>query len=1059
MKLIYLFFLFVSGNVIAQSFILTTKSSFENLGNSSSVTFDSDNDGDNDLLVLGKSGEFYYTKIYRNNGDSTFLDLGIAIPGLAHGGADVLDFNNDGAIDLVVCGNDGSSRQFYLYQNIGNNQFVEVPTSIPGVDYASVKCSDLNLDGYCDIILIGQTSTGKIAQIHKNNGDNTFSLINSLEGVYDGDIITQDINNDDWPDIILSGVNNSFQLINKIYLNQKNPDFEFQERVSNIAAIRGGEIKISDFNNDSYKDIVITGKDINDNYITRTYINNFGLSFTLSDNLTGLYYSSIATGDFNNNGYPDIFVSGLDINSNYKTIFYVNNTGSGFSEQSTNLPDIVKGSFSPVNLTQDNKLDIFVSGYTMAGPVSQLFYNSITIANSVPAVPSGLFSMANHDSVLIGWNYSADSETGSKGLTYSYFILNKITGDTIFPSPASFTNGNRFLNKQGTVNDTSIILSGLPYGQYSWSVQSVDQGYLGSPYATTEEFIICHNFDLGNDTSLCMGDTIFLAAGMTNDVVDWYSSDSPTIPLGSGNSFQMAVFNPVSIWAVVTSPLGCVITDTIEISIFQLPEKNLKDTISCQNSVLTFTLGREDFLGNWTSVSGYVNETGKNSISVKMTQEEQIFIEITDSNLCVNFDTILLEIIEPPTSNLPEDTSQCIKSTINLQAGSEYDSVIWFNSSDEVVSNSGFFSLEIKSTEKYKMHIIDTNGCTAKDSIFIKALSLPTINAGADTLICPATSILVGAIEEEAGTEYSWFPGKYLSDSTIAQPVASPLESIEYVLLVSDSNKCSNQDTILITINSPTTIDAGGNRFVCKGQSVTLGGNPTAAGSLMPYEYNWIPNISLDNNKLPNPTIEECDSTLTYFLIVETGSCIVDTVPVGVEVFDLPVVSTIDDVNIGFEESIEIWASGGTFYNWYPEEGLNNSEISNPTASPETSTLYSVQVTDSNGCTNSSEVKVTIKNKIFIPNLFTPNNDGKNDFFLVYGNGIGSIDLKVYSPDGVMVYETTDVDEATKIGWDGTFKGKPINPGKYLWVIEAVSTSSELLDFEGNNKGIITLLR
>jgi gliding motility-associated-like protein len=1060
MKFTCIFLLLFTGNLFAQSFISSPKSVFEDIGNSSSIAFDSDNDGDDDILILGKSGVNYYSKLYRNNGDSTFLDLGAPVPGLAYGGSDVFDFNNDGLLDMVVCGSDGATRHFHVYKNLGNNQFSEITTTIPGVDYSAVKCSDINLDGLTDILLIGQSPTQKIFHVYRNNGDNTFTLANTLTGVYDGDIAITDINNDTYPDILVTGVDNSFELINKILINSGQNDFNFQEHVSNIPATRGGKITTIDIDNDGFDDVLVTGKDKNDAYITRLFKNNQGMSFTFFEELTGLYYSTVATGDFNNDGFSDLFLSGLDGSSTYKTIYYANASGSGFTEQATTLPNTIKGGIAPLNLTNDNKLDVFMCGYTMAGPVSQVFCNNIVASNSKPDTPANLSSIAAHDSVLLSWDYSNDNETASDGLTYAFYLKNDTEGDTVFSVPASFANGKRYINQAGILHGHSVLIRNLAYGKYSWSVQAIDQGYSGSAFAVEKEFNICHHFSLGNDTSMCYDDTISLHAGGTSDIVKWYTSLDPLTPVQSGNNSEFRVSGNILVWAEVTTPLGCTLTDTIAITAFPLPVKNMvSDTSICQNSNLSLTLYRDDYIGNWISESGNINETGNPTLNFQVTQDETIFVEITDSNSCINYDTIAIHTLYLPGSNLPSDTSGCINSILLLNAGTNSDSVYWYNKSGQLVANSGQLSHLIQDTVEFKLEVINIHGCKSFDSITIYMHPLPDVFAGHDTLICPQSSIEIGPSEEKSGYTYTWQPAIYLDDSTIANPKATPEESMEYVLTVTDNNSCTNKDSVYITVNSASDIDAGGNKFVCRGEPVMLGGDPTATGSMLPYDYTWLPENGLDNNKAPNPTILSCDSSTSYQLIVKTGDCIVDTLSVWINTLELPIINTSDDVVIGYQGSTEIWATGGKKYNWEPDNGLSNNAISNPVASPETTTLYTVHATDTNGCMSSSQVQVTIQNEIFVPNLFTPNDDGKNDFFLVYGTGIEYIHLKIFAPEGILVYETTDREEATVTGWDGKYNGKPLRPGKYLWIMEAISTDGAPMYFNGTNKGTITLLR
>ena len=668
----------------SQSFKPVSKAALTSVGNSTILSFDADLDGKPDILVMGKDGSNYFTKLYHNNGDSTFLDLGIAFPGLADGSADVIDFNNDGLPDVVICGNDGTQKRFCLFKNKGNNLFSEVTTIITGVDKSTVKCADLNRDGWADIVLAGQSATAKIFKIYKNNGNGTFTEAGSLEGFYDGDFDIADIDHDDYPDIVATGVNTNLSLISKVYINSRK-NFLFNERTSNIPATRSGKISFADFNNDGYADVIVTGKDVNLNYIAKIYRNNAGETFTHFASLTGLFSSTLVSGDLNNDGFPDIVIAGTN-GTAYQTIYYINNAGNSFMAQSTTLPNVNEGSVNLFDLTTDNRLDLLVNGYTMSGPVTKVFNNDIAAVNAAPNAPSVLTSFSQNDSVVLRWKAPADDKTASKALTYDFYIKSVSNGDTLYTAPANFANGNRYLFKQGQLRDTFVIIKNLPYGKYSWGVQAIDQSYQGSAFATEQTFNICYNLSIGKDTSICKGSSLTLSAGLPTDNVNWYSSVNPLTPFQTGNTLSVTVSNNIKVWVTVTKPIGCSLSDTINLSLLPLPDRSLRDTGICQNSNITLSLAHNTYKGNWSSQAGSitVNDTAK--VIFKVLHNDKIFVKITSPNGCSSYDTASITAHALPKSYLPVQTSVCFKDTLHIVAGTPNDSVYWFNSGNTLLS-------------------------------------------------------------------------------------------------------------------------------------------------------------------------------------------------------------------------------------------------------------------------------------------------------------------------------------------------------------------------------------
>lgn len=1056
---ILVLFIAFSIQLFSQDFKYTAKPVFEGVGNSSSISFDADNDGKTDLLISGKSGSSFYTRLYHNNGDSTFLDKGVPFTGLAYGSTDVLDYNNDGYLDIVLCGSNNINKYFFLYKNKGNNLFSEVSINIPGIDYSTVKCSDLNGDGWTDIIACGQTATQRMFKVYRNKGDGSFSEASSLEGMYDGSFIIADINKDSYPDIIASGVNNSFELISKVYLNKGKNDFSFKERLSGIEAIRGGKIDNLDFNNDGYTDILITGKTANDEYISRVYRNNSGESFTLFSSLTGLYYSTSATGDFSNDGFDDIILAGLDAGSVYKTLCYINDSGSGFTEHATVFANVTKGSITAFDLTNDNKLDILISGYKMAAPVAYVYNNMIPALNTRPLAPLNLTSYSNNDSVIIRWRKSSDAETNSEGLTYDFYIKKVTDGSDVFGLPADYSTGERRVFREGFLKDTFMIIRNMPYGKYIWSVQAIDNGKAGSPFSAEQEFNICHSFNLGRDTSICKGSFLPLTAGSSSDIVNWYSSANPSLPFHNGNSTTITSDESVKIWAVVNTPIGCTISDTINLSTLPLPLAGMKkDTAICVNSDISLTLDQSGCKGVWSSESGLISAVNTAGINFKVNHNDIVYVKITDLNGCINYDTTNIVANALPESILPADTSVCLKNTLILKAVNNTDSVYWSDDSGRILSNKNEYGLQAIRSEKLFIKLINDDKCISFDTISIFPWSLPVACAGRDSIICPGTSVILGKTVTNETLQYDWSPAYSLNNKNDAHPIASPAGTTEFILKITDSHSCVNYDSVKVIVNSPGIIDPGGDKYICKGESVVLGGDPVATGSLLPYSYMWYPESKLDDNNLANPAAAP-DTTTQFYLVVSAGNCIIDTFSVKVNVWPLPVVTTSRDVIIGYKESTELQASGGIQYKWEPGTSLSYNTTSSPVATPEVTTTYTVLVNDINGCESSGKVTVIVQNEIFVPNLFTPNGDGKNDFFLIYGTGIDKIHLRIYSPEGIQVYETRDVLEATEKGWDGTSNGEQLNSGKYLWKLEATASDGKPLTYNGSSKGIITLLR
>lgn len=159
-------------------------------------------------------------------------------------------------------------------------------------------------------------------------------------------------------------------------------------------------------------------------------------------------------------------------------------------------------------------------------------------------------------------------------------------------------------------------------------------------------------------------------------------------------------------------------------------------------------------------------------------------------------------------------------------------------------------------------------------------------------------------------------------------------------------------------------------------------------------------------------------------------------------------------------QSVRLNAAGGSVYEWTPLAGLDDPTSSSPVASPLRTTEYVVTVKDSLGCQVTGSITVIVEETAFIPNLFTPNNDGSNDVLKIYGLGAArEFSFTVFNREGNQVFHTKSISDAMNIGWNGTFRGADVPAGVYYWNVTGLTDSGKGLQLNGKNSGSIVLLR
>ncbi len=403
---------------------------------------DYDGDGDLDFLLQGYTNTSQLTTLYENTGADNFADSGVALPALADGSVSFADYSNDGHLDILIAGYDGSAMTAILYMNDGAGGFTETSVQFPGAIKSCYEWADYDNDGDLDLFLTGYASTGLISELYDNNGDGSFSLsVNSFTGAWLGDAAWGDYDCDGDLDLLLAGH-------------------------------------------------AATGK------IAVLYRNQGDGTFTelLSTGLTGVSHCSTIWGDYDADGDLDVFIGGTWEDGGgwvRVTDVFINNGDDTFTEAGlTFTGDCYWGESAWGDYDGDGDLDLVCCGFDDLGGSNTRIYRRNGTSNTVPSIPGSIQHAVVENEVTLSWNPSTDAETPSAGLTYNACIRNE-SGYFIWPSMSDISTGTRTLPAPGNaMQNTSWSIGELPQGDYRWTVQALDNNFAGSPFAIEDTFTI-----------------------------------------------------------------------------------------------------------------------------------------------------------------------------------------------------------------------------------------------------------------------------------------------------------------------------------------------------------------------------------------------------------------------------------------------------------------------------------------------------------------------------------------------------------------------------------------
>lgn len=392
---------------------------------------------------------------------------------------------------------------------------------------------------------------------------------------------------------------------------------------------------------------------------------------------------------------------------------------------------------------------------------------------------------------------------------------------------------------------------------------------------------------------------------------------------------------------------------------------------------------------SWTPATNILNASTEQPTVFPTTTTDYVITVNMGGGMCVNRDTVQVTV-NLPQINAGTDDTICKGDSVQLNATGA-TSYLWETSpflSDVTISNPYAYP---QTTQSFVVSGADANGCSGKDTVQVVVNNLPVANAGQDTWVCPGGSTTLNG---SGGISYLWSPSSFLSANNIANPVVSGITNdVNYVLEVTDTNGCKNTDTVLVfaSLNVPT--DAGLDTTICFGDTVQIGGNPTAVNGT---SFAWVPNAVILDSTVSNPFVYPTVTT-DFIVYTSNDTCTgVDTVRVIVN--PLPNVYAGADTSLCINDTIQLTASGATVYAWSPNQNISDTTVFNPFVFPLQTQTYFVEGTGVNGCRNTDTIIVTVNP--------LPQADAGVDTLICYGdsfqlNASGGVDY-VWLPDNAL---------------------------------------------------------
>lgn len=288
----------------------------------------------------------------------------------------------------------------------------------------------------------------------------------------------------------------------------------------------------------------------------------------------------------------------------------------------------------------------------------------------------------------------------------------------------------------------------------------------------------------------------------------------------------------------------------------------------------------------------------------------------------------------------------------------------------------------------------------------------------------------------------------YFSDKAGTMPVSDPekisVSDTFYIRGISAGGCSTALTPVVVVLDDQPVITTPGTIVACKGRPVTL--KASSPGN----------KILWQNGGTGDSIVVHPAGNSVYKAIAINDAGCTDTAIVTVQIQDFSVSLKANPNPMLVGAPVTLTTSANSAYEvigWKPDKYFSNqtANIQSFIINDTTSTYY-VIARSANGCIDTASVKTEVDNKdFFIPNAFTPNNDGRNDQFKVYGSSVTAAEIKIFNQWGAMIFETKDNEK----GWDGTYKNMPQPIGLYIYVIKVRLSNDDSFI----KKGTVRLIR
>jgi len=585
-------------------------------------------------------------------------------------------------------------------------------------------------------------------------------------------------------------------------------------------------------------------------------------------------------------------------------------------------------------------------------------------------------------------------------------------------------------------------------------------------------------YSIADNQQICLGETLNLGGeAIENQQYEWTSSDN-SFNSNEANPSVAPTISTTYYLTVSTNDCSISTTDSVVIEVSKQPVINLKnDTTVCQGTpaVLGNTPIENDVQYEWETADVMTLSQPTSANPTATPNTTAIYTLTASRGACSISKSITIAVLPIDISfqNQADSVALCLGTTLDLNITHTPESApMQIRTLDGSFQSNETQLFLTPTTNQTYIASVATDGCEAIDTLVITVDSLPLnrMISPTDTTVCQGTELVLSSPIYDPqfypNIEHQWVGDiGFITPDSFYNVVASPLDTV--ILQRVDKNGVCI-DTVVSTINVLPFIEvpiSADEDLICEGGSTGLSAIlPAGAENI-----SWNPLENINCTDCPNPQVTPSQTTLYTLLGILDNCPLMGSIEVATINFlntqiinhkspSIFIGQSVDSIvlesNLTSIESIE-WFENGQLIEGATDSLLNYIPLADEPISMENRTvLIEAKIITAEGCMYSAETSILVKPPL-VPNVFTPNNDQKNDFFnILLANQIENIAVfKVYNRWGKLMYDNDDPEK----GWNGGLRNNisDLMPSAvYVYVIQ-YRVDQQIESVKGN----VTLIR